>query len=92
TERIGMGTELTAGANLTAGLNTLNSNLALKASQSDLNTTNTNLANKVSLKIAEISSGDTNHTMTFGFFSQGGKIYINVYIDGTVFGQIQPIP
>lgn len=27
-ERIGMGTELTAGANLTAGLNTLNSNLA----------------------------------------------------------------
>ena len=47
TERIGMGEELAAGASLTAGLNTLNSNLALKASQSDLNTTNTNLENKI---------------------------------------------
>ena len=37
TERIGMGDELTIGANLTAGLNALNSNLVMKANASDLN-------------------------------------------------------
>lgn len=36
TERIGMGEELAAGANLTAGLNALNSNLNEKANVSDL--------------------------------------------------------
>lgn len=45
-----------------------------------------------SMKITNITTGEINHTISFGYFSQGGKIYINVYVDGAVYGQIQPIP
>lgn len=48
-------------------------------------------SNPDNIKITDITSVDSNHTISFGYFSQGGKIYINVYIDGVAYGQIQPI-
>jgi hypothetical protein len=48
-------------------------------------------SNPDSTKITDISTGETNHTISFGYFSQGGKIYINAYVDGVAYGQIQPI-
>lgn len=49
-------------------------------------------SNPDNMKITNITTGETNHTISFGYFSQGGKIYTNVYVDGVAYGQIQPIP
>lgn len=49
-------------------------------------------SNPDNIKITNITTGETNHTISFGYFSQGGKVYINVYVDGVTYGQIQPIP
>jgi hypothetical protein len=48
-------------------------------------------SNSDNMKITNITTGETNHTISFGYYSQGGKVYINVYVDGVAYGQIQPI-
>lgn len=43
------------------------------------------------LKITDIQSKEPNHSLSFGYYNEGGKIRINVYIDGVAYGYIQPI-
>lgn len=90
-ERIGMGTELSAGANLTAAVNALNSNLKAfgvfytsLATQLTLGTVSTTIP----VDVAGINDGQGNYT------AQGGVVNISqpgIYIiTGSVHGVINP--
>ncbi len=53
---------------------------------------NADLANKEHIVIREVeNSNSPDHRISFGYFYKSGKVYVNVYIDGTAYGQIQPI-
>ncbi|WP_313184541.1 hypothetical protein [Lacrimispora sp.] len=59
---------------------------------SDLNNTNIALDSKQTLRITNLGTGNPVSQISFGYFFNGGKIYINVYIDSVLYGQIQPVP
>lgn len=69
----------------------LNSNLNNKANASDLSNTNSLIDNKQTLRITNNATGEASGILSFGYFYSNGKIYINAYIDGAVYGQIPPI-
>lgn len=52
---------------------------------------NFDIGNSSPLKITDIPNNEPNHVLSFGYYSDGGKVHINVYIDGVAYGQIQPI-
>ena len=53
---------------------------------------NANLENKDFLRVTDVETGELgSHWISFGYFVRDGKVFINVYIDGKVYGQIQPL-
>lgn len=52
---------------------------------------NFDIGNSSPLKITDIPNNEPNHILSFGYYVDGGKVHINVYIDGVAYGQIQPI-
>ena len=56
------------------------------------NVCNANLENKDFLRVTDVETGELgSHWISFGYFVRDGKVFINVYIDGKVYGQIQPL-